>query len=600
MAKNSKSSLYSRIETEISNYLSHKIELSEGVSFSQYQTIKRTYKFRNRELGDGKINSDLSYNYYFDIISPRADSEVKNLRFDTKHVLVFSKNPIKDFPAVFISNLTLKNWMAENGEDDKLKAAVEEFVSNGNIGFKKVAGGYEIVDALNTYITNQRAQTVDDTDIVERHEMTASQLMAMTAWDDEKVKKTVDELGNKSFAATTMTTPTETTGKRYEIFEFTGEVSEKEYNEAKGIEEEGDENKYFLAKIIFAGLKKSGTGQRYVLFCEELKGTMSDHYIYAHRGRYEGRFWRVGMYELLFDHQIRANEIGNQLARGLEWASKVIFRSKDSRVLQNIRADMDNGDVVITEDLSQVNVRMAGLDQLIADWNRLMSDADRLSNSFEVVRGESMPSGTPFRLGLLMDQNAGRMFVMLRQKLTMPYKRVFREWVLPELVKNLKGEDIFRIVGDTNILDQFREIMVDNWYMKNLVAIGPHTREVAEAIKAEKLDELRKLDPVIKNSKEIWEGVLPRLLVTITGENSDMADNVQDMIQLLNVEVDPERIAFLLDSIYKIRGIPVPPKREQLPPEIQLETRAPVSDRLREEETPQRREAQTPTVGEEE
>lgn len=27
--------------------------------------------------------------------------------------------------------------MAENGEDDKLKAAVEEFVSNGNVGYRK-------------------------------------------------------------------------------------------------------------------------------------------------------------------------------------------------------------------------------------------------------------------------------------------------------------------------------------------------------------------------------------------------------------------------------------------------------------------------------
>jgi len=48
--------------------------------------------------------------------------------------------------------------------------------------------------------------------------------------------------------------------------------------------------------------------------------------------------------------------------------------------------------VVITKDLAQVNVRMQGLDQLIADWNRLMSDADRLANSYDVVRGEAMPS----------------------------------------------------------------------------------------------------------------------------------------------------------------------------------------------------------------
>ena len=560
------STLYSRIETEISNYISGKIEISPRVYFSQYETINRIYRFRNRDLSGTKINSDLSYNYYFDIISPRVDGEVKNLRFDTKHVMIFSQNPIKDFAAVFIANASLKSWMNKNQEAIKLKTAVEEFVANGNVGFKRVKGGYEIVDPLNTYITNQRAETVDDTDIIERHEMTASQLKRMTEWDQDVVDRVIKELGNKSFKASEMTTPIHSSQKRYEIFEFTGEVNEKEFNQVRGLEG-GDENKYFLAKVVVAGLKENGTGEKFTLFAERLSGKLSDYYLYAHRGRYEGRFWRVGMYELLFDHQIRANEIGNQLARGLEWASKVIFRSKDSKVLQNIRADLDNGDVIITEDLTQVDVRMRGLDQLIADWNRLMNDADRLSNSYEIVRGETLPSGTPFRMGLLMDQNAGKLFVLNRQKITIPYKQVFRDWVLPELVKDLSGEKIFMFTGDSEVLDQLRQILVENWYAQNLVAIGPHTKEVADAIKQEKLDEIRKVDPAIKNSKEIWDGVLPRLFITITGENYEFTEQVQDLVQLVGLEQDPDRINWILDQIYRIRNIPIPPKREEKPAE---------------------------------
>ena len=212
---------------------------------------------------------------------------------------------------------------------------------------------------------------------------------------------------------------------------------------------------------------------------------------------------------------------------------------------------------------------MRSLDQLIIDWNRLMSDADRISNSFEVVRGESLPSGTPFRLGLLIDQNAGRLFTLLRQKITLVYKRVFREWLMPELVKGMKGKDIFRFVGETDILDQLREIMVDNWYMQNLVQIGPHTKAMAEGIKQEKLDELRDADPMIENSGEIWKGVLPRLFVTITGEGYLYNETVQDILQLIQFETDPERINWLLDMMYKIRGINIPPKKQEQPPESQ-------------------------------
>jgi len=106
--------------------------------------------------------------------------------------------------------------------------------------------------------------------------------------------------------------------------------------------------------------------------------------------------------------------------------------------------------------------------------------------------------------------------------------------------------------------------------MENLVEIGPHTKDIADAIKAEKMDELRQSDPVVENTKEIWKGILPRLFITITGENSDAADNIQDMVQLMQLEQDPVRLAFLLDSIYKIRGIPVPPLPEQAPAETQL------------------------------
>lgn len=560
-------SLYSRIESEINNYISSTTELSPGVNFSQNKLIERIYKFQNHDQSVNKINEDLSYNYWFDIITPRVDSEVKNLRFDTKNILVFSQNPRLDFGAVFIANASLKNWFAQNGEDLKLKTAVERFTANGNIGFKRIRGGYEIMDDLNTYITNPKAETVNDTDIIERHEMTASQMRRMTDWDQDNLVYVIKELGNKSFTASQNSTPISTTSNRYEIFEFTGQVSEREYNDITKSGEVGDESKFFIAKLVLAGLSKSKDGDKYCLFHERLDNKkMSDYYVYAHRGRYQGRFWRVGMTELLFDHQLRANQIANDLAAGLGWASKVIFKSADGKIMGNMKADMENGDIVNTQDLSQVTVRMQGADQLIADWNRLMNDANTLSNSYEVTRGETPTSGTPLGTTQLMDINAGKMFTLLRQKISLPYKQVFREWVLPELVKGLQAKDIFRFTGETEILDELRKIIVESWYQANLVKIGPHNQQTADAIKEAKMEEIKKKDPALKNSPEVWKDVSKRLFVTITGENYDIPEMLQDLFQLVQLESDPDRVAFILDTIYKSRGIPIPPKKEQPQP----------------------------------
>jgi len=65
------------------------------------------------------------------------------------------------------------------------------------------------------------------------------------------------------------------------------------------------------------------------------------------------------------------------------------------------------------------------------------------------------------------------------------------------------------------MLDQLREIIVDSWYMNNLVKIGPHTKEVGDAIKQEKLDEMKKVDPVLKNTKEIWTVFYPEFLLLL-------------------------------------------------------------------------------------
>ena len=63
------SPLHKRMETDINSYLSQKVEVSNGVFFSQYKTINRIYKFRNRDLSGSKLNPDLSYDYYFDILT---------------------------------------------------------------------------------------------------------------------------------------------------------------------------------------------------------------------------------------------------------------------------------------------------------------------------------------------------------------------------------------------------------------------------------------------------------------------------------------------------------------------------------------------------
>lgn len=556
--------IFSTIQQEITDYFGGAIEIAEGINYSQYRLVRRIYLFKNKVYPRGKIDKQGSYKYWFDIIKPRMDNEVKNIDIDTKDILIFSDNPVKDFAPVFIANAQMKEYLWETGRAEEMNAVAELYSGDGNVLFKKVKGGYQTADPLNTYITIQTAETVDDTAIIERHMMTQSEIRSKEGvWNQTAIDHVIKDCGGKTFSPTLRTGTRSTTSPFYEVFERTGEISERALFEAQKREDaqSGSESKYILAKIIVAGLTDGGADEKNVLYAEALPAgkKMSDYYIEAHRGAYKGRWWREGMYELLFDHQIRANEIGNQLAKGLEWASKTFFRSKDIKTIQSLKTDLQNGDIIRSEDIQQVEVRMQGLDQLIADWNRLMADADAIANSFEVISGDSLPANTPFRLGQLLDVNATKLFVFLREKLGNAYSRVFRTWILPEMVKDLRGKDIFRLTGNADLIDMFFEIAANNWYIDNLVEIGPHTPETAMLLKAEKMEELKKNDPLIKNSREIWDDVIQRLYVTITGENTDLGSQLETLANVLQFEQDPARRAYLLDLIYKTKGIPLPP-----------------------------------------
>jgi len=552
------------IQREIQNYINGQVQISEGYSYSQYKLIKRIMLYANCIYPTGKIDSQGKYKYFFDITSPRIDSEIKNIDFDTKDIMLYSEMP-KDALPVFIGNLALKEWMRENEQSTEINEAIELSTGWGNVVWKKIKGGYEMVDLKNFYVLNQTARTLEDSPVIERHILTQPELRAKSdIW--KNIDEVIESCGSKTVSAVKGGIEQDKSVKYYEVYERNGEISEKELMEAQG-KAGGKEDKYLLAKVIVAGLD-SDEGA-YVLYADEIKEMPYKEY---HRGRYNGRWFRQGLYEILFDIQTRANEIGNQIARGLEWASKTIFSSSDKLIQKNIVTDMRNGDIIRSEDLKQVQTRMEGIDQLIADWNRLMQMADKLCNSYEVVTGESMPSGTPFRLGAMMNQNANKLFDFIREKLSIALKSVYKDWVLPNILKDLKQKDIIRITGDPDIMKRYYQMLVDGWYVKNLINLPPHTADEAAMLKEQKLQEIQaRPEQYLKLEKGLWENFKPRVDVVIKGENVNLLAELETLQTFIQLEQDPIRRTALIEIAMKKKGIDVGslPKTPPMPTQPQ-------------------------------
>ena len=561
-------SIFKTFETEIKNYQEQPVEISDGVSFSQSKLVKRISLYENQIYPKGKVDSQGDYKYWFDITSPRVNDEVKNIDFDRSNIMIYSES-FKDRLAILLSNLELKNWLIKTGQGEKLNDAVEEFSAWGNVVWKKVKGGYERVDLKNFYLTNVTAQSLEETAVIERHILTQSDLRNKEGvW--ENIDKVILSCANKEFTATKGSSPVDTTNPYYEIYERNGEINEKILKEAQG-KSGGNEDKYVLAKVIVAGLGKKGKEtSKFVLFADEISKMP---YKEAHRGRYKGKWWREGMYEILFDCQTRANQIGNQIAKGLEWASKLILRTADDTFVQNILTDLRNGDILRTRDLTQVDTRMHGLDQLMVDWNRNIQTADRLSNSYEIVRGETMPSNTPFRLGALLDTNANKLFDFLREKLALGFKSLIEDWILPDLLKELRGQKIIDLTNSEENLKDYYEMVTEGWYIKNLINLPPHSLEIAQTLKESKLAELiRSQKASVKIEKGFWDSFKPRIKVVITGENVRLAADLESMLSFIQLEADPIRRSALIEMAMAKKNIDIsnlpksPPQPQQMQP----------------------------------
>ena len=555
-----KIALAKQIETEITDYLTKPVSLTSGETFSQHKLVRRISLFENHTYPTGKFDKQGNYKYWYDIQTSRIDAEVKNIDFDTKNVMVYSPFEVDEVPSIIV-NLKLSEHLKETGQAEEINSAIEEGSGWGNIVWKKVKGRSERVDLKNFYVINQVARSLKQSPVIERHQLTQSELREQGKnW--RNLDKVLKDSGQRIYKSDVESTQQDTTMPIYSVYERNGEVNLKDLKEfTKEPVMEGDENKYTFAKVIAVGTEGTSGGVKikYIVYAKELAGLNNgDIYKEYHRGRYKGRWWREGLYELLFDCQVRANEIGNQIAQGLQYASKVLFTGEDKQIIQNVITDLKNGDYIRSKDLRQVEVRMQGFDQLIADWNKTLELANDIANSREVVQGITPAAGTPLGTSQMLNANANKLYDFLREKLTIPYKEIFEEEVIPGLIETITMEEVLRLTGNSKMMDRMRELIIENWYINNLVAIGPHTKEVAETLKAEKMKEMsKKKDLPIKDFKRVFDDFKPRMATIITGENTRRLEERDSFIQFVPMEADPIRRSALIEEGMRRSGIDV-------------------------------------------
>jgi hypothetical protein len=493
--------IYTAVRAERQDFLDNSIEIVDGLLFNQYNTIKKIHKYYNShyDLGDyEEINGVQRKKVFFNINKWRCDVATKMLDLDVKDMKLVPLNPATEFNVNLLEK-ELKAWLKRHRMGKVLNEVVRLLPIYGSVVLRKTKGGADVVD-LRKLINDQAAKTLaKGRYTIIKHEMSASDLREMAG-----IWQNVDEVIYKFCSHTTQSYEDSETYKQAqgspfaEVYERFAEVPR---NWLKGeFYEDGQASDFVLARFIVAGIdsyQKDEQGKviaedGVILFSEEIDELPFKE---VHYNKTEGRWLGIGVVEDVFEDQRRTNEIKDDEAKGLELGNAILLQTRDHTAAKNLLSDVESGDILQTrQPLERVDMtnKAAAENKIAAD--AYDQHADRMTFSYDVIRGEGADSSATLGAVQIQTQQANSVYDYKRENIGLFLQEFIEDLVYPELRRILNKPHTFRLTGSIDEMERCRERLFDYYAAKTLdEGRYPASPEEFEAEKQRVMAMLRKM-----------------------------------------------------------------------------------------------------------
>jgi hypothetical protein len=515
-----------------------------GYSFSQKDTLNLIDLYYNSKFETGPIDSEGQRKLFLNICAFRADVASKQIDLDTKDFIFIPDDSGSKWGAYFIQR-KFKDWARENYFGEFINELVENLPKYGTVVVKRVGKKLERVP-LKKLVNQQDAKTLNDaTYVIEVHDkMTKDDMEKYPDWDTSGVEL--------EFGQTTT------------VYERYGIVPCEWYYAYKGEKcPEGEKGKSKKCVVILT-LKKSKSNPKEitgsVLFAEEVKEVP---YLECHWKQQDGRWLGIGEVENQFENQISRNMIANLRRRSLLWSSKKIFQSPDETVNKNLIKDVKDGDVLRimpNGNITQVDMasRQIGEFQSAEDvWEK---NSDQKSFTYEAATGESMPSGTPFRLGVILSNAVNSHFGLKKEKLGLFLKKLVIEDVFEIFKKENSKAHTITVMGTDKGMNDLRkvasEIELNNkmieWAMSDAKTMPDWNLE-KQGIELAYQQQSHLFVPI---PDKFYDDIKHHIEVSITGEEIDTASQISSLTTIYQslIQTGDPRAEQVLSEIMALTG----------------------------------------------
>lgn len=440
--------VFDYIKTEENNYQQVPITVIEGYEWSMYKHCRLTTLYLNSKYESG--NSDNKP--YKNIILDKINLQHRAIEFDVKDIQVYVDNPENYYKSLLTRKYHAK-WARENNLGTFIDELAEVFTDFGGVLVRKNS-----TEPRPEVIPFNKIAFVDQTDILSgaiclKHFYTPSQ-MKKEKWNQKEVDYVIQMAAaqpkGKETAQTKQIIKTPT--NYIEVYELHGELP------LSFLKEDASETEFSRQMHIVAFYKDpKGERQGVTLY----SGTQLENpFKFTVRDKIYGRALGRGGVEELFEDQVWVNYNEIQQKELLDQASKIVYQTADKGfATRNKNTDnLQQGQTLITEEgkpLSQLNTQPVSLPLFANASERWDNHAKTVSGAFDTISGEQSKSGMPFRLGMLLNQEAHSLHLYRKEKLSMFVQEIYRDWILKWLVKEMQNEQVFM---DTLSLDEMEQI----------------------------------------------------------------------------------------------------------------------------------------------
>ena len=488
------------VQQEINDFEQETIDIAEGLSFNQRDTIKKIIYYYNSQFLSGSTDDQNDKKYFFNINRNPCDVATKAIDFDTKNINILTAKGGTGLKTWFLER-DLRFWMKDKNFGRVLNRIFHELPIFGSVVLKIIDGQPYFVD-LRNFAVQQDANTLNEAGyIIETHIYTP---LVFKKIAEEKGWNNIDEaLANK----TSIT-----------VYERYGEDDNLDYR--RTIIAEGD---------------------------IELSDEVIDHHPYweFHFDKISGRWLGIGRVELVFDPQIRVNEISNQQSKSSYWSALRLWQSRDTGTKRNLLVDAVNGEILqVDEPITQIDMADRNLSFYQVEINRWLTNKDELTFAHEVTRGERLPAGTPLGSAQLAAGMAGAYFAQIQENIALDIKELLFKVIIRQFAKENTKKHTLRLVGED--LNTYNKLLIEDKVYRGLFDFIKKNKRVPTKTQMDLLAGIiterakRGKEKLVDIPENFYKDLKYQIDIIITGEQLDTRTDATNRLMLLQaLTVDP-------------------------------------------------------------